>query len=156
MTTDITDILQRKFRNCGRANLDSAALMKVAVERGEGRLIIEGVLAVETGRHMGRSPKDKFIVRDALTKGAVWWENNGGMDVAAFNTLIANVMAYAEGKELFVQDLLAGPDPAYQINVKVVTEYAWHSLFIRNLLIRPKPGGRTEKRTGWIAFSGRS
>jgi phosphoenolpyruvate carboxykinase (ATP) len=132
------DILKITNRNSYRTNLDAMALTKLSLKHGECHLTSDGALAVETGRHTGRSPKDKYIVRDMLTADSVWWENNGSMDVEAFNGLMTDVLEYVEKKELFVQDLLAGADPIYQIDVKVVTEFAWHSLFIRNLLIRPQ------------------
>ena len=96
-----------------------------------------GALSAETGTHTGRSPNDKFIVRDALTDQSVWWDNNNAMTPQAFDTLYADMTASARNKELYAQDLYAGADSALQLNVRVFTELAWHSLFIRNLLIRP-------------------
>ena len=91
----------------------------------------------ETGVHTGRSPKDKFIVRDSRTDPVVWWDNNGAITPANFETLLADMIAHARGKELFAQDLFGGADPHYRVKARVFTEYAWHSLFSRNLLIRP-------------------
>jgi phosphoenolpyruvate carboxykinase (ATP) len=95
------------------------------------------VLAAETGVHTGRSPKDKFIVADALTEGAVWWDNNDPMSKEQFDTLLADFIDHAKGKDLFAQDLYGGADPAFRVKTRVFTELAWHSLFIRNMLIRP-------------------
>ena len=94
-------------------------------------------LVADTGAHTGRSPKDKFVVRDANTEKLVWWDNNNAMTVEHFDALLADFIAHAKGKTLFAQDLYGGADPALRVSARVFTEYAWHSLFIRNLLIRP-------------------
>src|SRR5690606_8458587 len=94
-------------------------------------------LSVETGAFTGRSPKDKFIVRDALTETSVWWDNSGALRPEQFDLLLADVKAHLEGQPLYRQDLLAGADPRHQYGVTVLTPSAWHALFIRNLLIRP-------------------
>jgi phosphoenolpyruvate carboxykinase (ATP) len=118
-------------------NLDAAALVEHSLARSEAHLIKGGALAADTGHHTGRSPKDKFIVRDADTENEVWWDNNGAITRAQFDALLADFQAHARGKTLFAQDLYGGADPAYRVRPRVYTEYAWHSLFIRNLLIRP-------------------
>jgi phosphoenolpyruvate carboxykinase (ATP) len=99
-----------------------------------------GALLAETGVHTGRSPKDKFVVRDEATESTVWWDNNGSITPGHFDTLLQDFLAHAEGKELFAQDLYGGADPAYRVKARIFTEFAWHSLFIRNLLIRPEMG----------------
>jgi phosphoenolpyruvate carboxykinase (ATP) len=118
-------------------NLEAAPLYEQALRRGEGCLTADGALTVETGVHTGRSPQDKFIVRDVLTENSVWWDSNKPLDLAKFDTLYADMLAHAANRELFAQDLYGGADPAERVNVRVFTEKAWHSLFIRNLLIRP-------------------
>ncbi|MEM9011515.1 MAG: phosphoenolpyruvate carboxykinase [Pseudomonadota bacterium] len=118
-------------------NLGTPALMQAAVERGEGEIGIGGALLVSTGRHTGRSPKDKFVVRDAAVDPHIWWDANAPMTPEAFATLHADMTAHLEGGEVFVQDLYAGADPDYRLDVRLVTELAWHSLFIRHLLRRP-------------------
>jgi phosphoenolpyruvate carboxykinase (ATP) len=120
-------------------NLQEPALVQAAIARGEGDLGIGGAFLVSTGRHTGRSPKDKFVVREPSVVPHVWWENNAPMSVEHFATLAADMRAHIRGGELFVQDLYAGADPAYRLNVRVITELAWHSLFIRHLLRRPDP-----------------
>ncbi len=119
-------------------NLLEPALMQAAVARGEGELGIGGAFLVSTGRHTGRSPKDKFVVREPSVETEIWWENNAPMAPEAFETLLADMQAHVKGGELFVQDLYAGADPAYRLNVRVITELAWHGLFIRHLLRRPE------------------
>jgi len=120
-----------------RYNLSEAALYEQAIARAEARLTARGALVAYTGQHTGRSPKDKFVVRDASTENQVWWDNNKPMKPADFDTLLADFLAHAADKDLYVQDLIGGADPARNLPTRVVTEFAWHSLFIRNLLIRP-------------------
>ena len=118
-------------------NLLEPALVQAALQRGEGALGLGGALHVETGAHTGRSPKDKFVVRTAGVEDTIWWENNPPMDPAAFDRLHADMLAHLQGGEVFVQDLYAGADPAHRLDVRVITELAWHGLFIRHLLRRP-------------------
>ena len=118
-------------------NYVEAALVEEAVRRGEGRLGRGGAFLCTTGQFTGRSPKDKFVARTPATEGTIWWENNTAMTPAAYATLKADMLAHAKGRELFVQDLYAGADPDHRLDVRVVTELAWHGLFIRHLLRRP-------------------
>ncbi|SNY90153.1 phosphoenolpyruvate carboxykinase (ATP) [Cohaesibacter sp. ES.047] len=113
-------------------------LVEEALARGEGRLIHGGAFAVDTGVHTGRSPKDKFTVRDDVSENTIWWDNNKAMTPESFDLLFEDMMAYAEGKELFVQDLYGGADIDHRLPTRVVTELAWQSHFIRNMLIRPE------------------
>jgi phosphoenolpyruvate carboxykinase (ATP) len=130
------------LRNLKRVywNLEAPSLYEESLKRGETRLAHGGALLVDTGTHTGRSPKDKFVVRDETTEDAVWWENNGSITPENFDALLNDFIAHAEGKELFAQDLYGGADPSHRVRARVFTEYAWHSLFIRNLLIRPEAG----------------
>jgi phosphoenolpyruvate carboxykinase (ATP) len=113
------------------------ALVEAAVARGEGKLGIGGAFLVSTGQFTGRSPKDKHVVRSAVTEDTIWWDNNAAMTPEAFGVLRADMMAHMQGRDYFVQDLYAGADPAHRLDVRVVTELAWHGLFIRHLLRRP-------------------
>ncbi|MFN3591424.1 phosphoenolpyruvate carboxykinase [Thermaurantiacus tibetensis] len=123
-------------------NMIVAPLLEHAVRRGEGLFSKDGAFVVETGRHTGRSAADKFIVRDAETAETVWWgKTNRPMDPEHFAALKADFLAaLAEKDTLFVQDLFGGSQPEHRVNVRVITELAWHSAFIRTLLVRPKPG----------------
>ena len=127
------------FRNLKSVtwNLGAAALYEEAVRRGEGDVAKNGPLVVRTGIHTGRSAGDKFVVRDADTESQVWWDNNKAMSPAQFDALHADMMVHAQGRELFAKDLFGGADLTHRISVRVVTEYAWHSLFVHQLLIRP-------------------
>ena len=120
------------------ANLSSEALTEAALANGEGRRARHGPLVVETGKHTGRSAKDKFIVRDAETENTVWWDNNASMTPGHFAALKADFMAALADKDtLYVADLFGGSQPEYRVNVRVVNELAWHNQFIRTLLVRP-------------------
>jgi phosphoenolpyruvate carboxykinase (ATP) len=122
------------------ANLREAELIERAVQRGEGRLASTGALTMTTGVHTGRSPNDKFTVRDASTENEIWWDNNKAMTPAHFDVLHQDFLAAAKDKELFVQDLYAGADGRQQIKARIFTEFAWHALFIRHMLRRPDAG----------------
>lgn len=120
---------------------DIAPVLVAHALRGEECVLTEdGAVSVRTGAFTGRSPKDKFIVRDALTKDSVWWDNSGAMSPEHFDILLADAIEALGGNALFRQDLLAGADPRHQYGVTVLTPSAWHALFIRNLLIRPGEG----------------
>ena len=120
------------------ANLSSEALTEAALANGEGRRAKHGPLVVETGKHTGRSAKDKFIVRDAETENTVWWDNNASMTPEHFAALKVDFMAALADKDaLYVADLFGGSQPEYRVNVRVINELAWHNQFIRTLLVRP-------------------
>src|SRR6201985_37158 len=127
------------FRNLKAVNwnLSAPALYEESVRRGEGHVAKNGPLVVLTGQHTGRSASDKFVVKDAQTEPHIWWDNNKAMTPAHCDALFADMMAHAEGRELFAKDLFGGADLTHRIKVRVVTEFAWHSLFVHQLLIRP-------------------
>ena len=132
------------FRNLKSVhwNLVAPRLYEMAVARGEGVVAKNGPFAALTGQHTGRSASDKFIVRDTASDSQIWWDNNKPMTPEAFEALYQSMMSYAQGRELFVQDLFGGADPTHRLPVRVVTEYAWHSLFIQHLLIEPGAADR--------------
>ncbi|SPH16613.1 Phosphoenolpyruvate carboxykinase (ATP) [Defluviimonas aquaemixtae] len=114
------------------------ALVEAALKRGEGTLGKGGSLLTTTGRHTGRSPKDKFVVRTPSVEDTIWWENNAPMTPEAFDRLYLDMLAHMKGGDYFVQDLYAGAEPEHRLDVRVVTELAWHGLFIRHMLRRPE------------------
>ncbi|MBV9826528.1 MAG: phosphoenolpyruvate carboxykinase [Alphaproteobacteria bacterium] len=119
-------------------NLSVPFLYEHAIRRREGELGAGGTFVANTGPHTGRSPRDKYIVREAGTESTVAWGNiNQPITPAQFSSLHQRVLAYLQGRELFVQDLYAGADPEYRLPVRVVTPNAWHALFARNMFIRP-------------------
>ena len=119
-------------------NLSQVALIEAAVRRGEGRLASTGAFVAETGAHTGRSAQDKFVVRDTGTEKAVWWDNNMAISPAQFDLLLQDFLSHVGARDMFVQDLFAGAEPASRLNTRVFCEYAWHALFIRHLLRRPE------------------
>ena len=118
-------------------NLIEPALVEAAVARGEGHLGKGGAFLCTTGQFTGRSPKDKFVVRTPSVENSIWWENNTPMAPDAFDRLEADMLEHMKGRDYFVQDLFAGADPAHRVDVRVVSELAWHNLFIRHMLRRP-------------------
>ena len=130
-------------------NPGRAFLVESAVRGREGLLAAGGALACRTGAFTGRSPDDKFFVRDAATEeGVAWGDANRGMAPESFETLRRRMVGHLQGRELFVQDCDAGADPAHRLGVRVVTEQAWHSLFARNIFLRPSgPAARDPEWT---------
>ncbi|AWN22744.1 phosphoenolpyruvate carboxykinase (ATP) [Deinococcus irradiatisoli] len=128
-------------------------LYEHALRLGEGVITAGGPLAVTTNK-TGRSPKDRFIVKDALTEDAVWW---GGFNTPTtpevFERLLSRMSEYACGRELFVQDLYAGSDPRYRLPVRFVQEMAYHSLFVHNMFVRPSQAQRENFTPEWTVLN---
>src|SRR6202158_389257 len=120
-----------------RRNLSPAALYEHAIRRGEAVIVSTGALTAETGKHTGRSPKDKFFVKEPTSQGAIWWQANQPIAPAKFGGLLKRMEGYCAAHEVFTQDVFACADPRHRLRVRVVTELAWHSLFAHNLFIRP-------------------
>src|SRR5580693_1630838 len=118
-------------------NLGAPQLYQYSLSANEAVLSADGALCADTGDFTGRSPKDKFTVRDATTDKNMWWAGNQSITSQQFETLYADFLKHADGMTLFAQDLYGGADPTFRIKTRVFTELAWHSLFIRTLLIRP-------------------
>ncbi len=119
-------------------NLSVAELVEEVIVKGEGELTDFGALAVDTGEFTGRSPKDKFVVCDAETEKSVWWGDvNYKFDPDKFDKLYNRVAAYLAGKEVYVRDCYACADPRYRLNIRVVTESPYQSIFSNNLFLRP-------------------
>jgi phosphoenolpyruvate carboxykinase (ATP) len=120
-------------------NLPTSALYEEALRRREGQLAQGGAFVVRTGAHTGRSPNDKFIVKEASSAERIWWGKvNRAFEARRFDALHQRVLSYLQGKDLFIQDCFVGADPAYRRSVRVITEAAWHSLFARTMFL---PGG---------------
>jgi phosphoenolpyruvate carboxykinase (ATP) len=117
-------------------NLPAAALYEEAVRRGEGEIAADGPLTCRTGHHTGRSPNDKFVVREPSSESEIaWGKVNRPVDPAHFDALHRDLVGSLAGKDLFVLDCYAGADPNYRLAVRVINEFAWHNLFCRNLFI---------------------
>ena len=111
-------------------NNSASQLVHLATELNEGILTIDGSFSVNTGKHTGRSPKDKHIIADNASEDNVWWGNNARIKRNDFNLLVSDMLSHMRGKELFIQDLHAGTDPSEKIKVRVITEFAWQALFL--------------------------
>lgn len=137
--TEYTGLEEHGLKNLGKIHwhLPTPALYEEAIKRGEGLLAHLGPLVVRTGHHTGRSPKDKFLVRDETTEKEIWWgKENQPISPEKFDILYKRLTAYLQSKEVFVQECYAGAHPKYKKPVRIITEYAWHSLFARNMFIR--------------------
>ena len=134
-------------------NLIEPALVEAAVARGEGRLGLGGAFLCQTGQFTGRSPKDKYVVRTASVENTIWWDNNAAMTPGAFDVLYADMLAHMTGRDYFVQDLYAGADPIHRLDVRMVTELAWHGLFIRHLLRRPERAELDRFHADWTVIN---
>ena len=120
-------------------NLSPAELTEHSLCRGQGKLADNGALCVDTGTFTGRSPKDKFVVEDALTRNTVWWGDiNQPISGAHFERLLMKMQAYLQGRDLFIRDVYAGADAAYRIAVRVINLLPWQNLFVNDLFIRPE------------------
>ena len=136
------DLSEYGIRNLERAcwNYSPATLTELALRRREGHLAANGALVVRTGQFTGRSPKDKYVVMDDTTSETVnWGPVNQPMSEECFDRMYSRLTAFLEGHEIFVQDCFGGADTEYRLPIRVITEKAWHSLFARQLFIRPKP-----------------
>ena len=121
-----------------RRNLSTAELYEDAIRDGEGVIAANGPLVVRTGKHTGRSPKDKFIVREPSSEAKVWWGDvNHPISEAHYDRLRTRLMAYVKDRRLYSQDLFIGAHPSHRRSLRVYTETAWASVFARNLFRRP-------------------
>ena len=134
-------------------NLGAAGLIEQAIRRGEGSLTEEGSFVAITTPHTGRSPNDKFVVREASSEDKIAWGSvNVPLSQAHFERLHQDVLRYLENQELYVQDLYAGADPAYRLNVRVISPSAWHTLFARNMFIVPPAEERKDFEPGFTVL----
>ena len=121
-------------------------LYEEVIRRDEGLLAHLGAIVVRTGHHTGRSPDDKFIVHEPSTADHIWWGKvNKGFEEQRFHSLYQRLLAYVQGRDLFVQDCFAGADPEYQIPIRIITEEAWQSLFARNMFIQMKDRSKLDE-----------
>ena len=120
-------------------NLAMEALYEEAVFRGEGVTSVGGPFVAHTGKHTGRSANDKFTVRHVDSENNIWWGTyNRPFDNDKFDGLHTRMLGYLQGKDVFVQDVYVGADEKYRLPIRFITEYAWHSMFIRNMFIPPQ------------------
>ena len=120
-------------------NLSTPALYEEIVKRREGMIAHLGPVVVRTGHYTGRSPDDKFIVREPSSEGKIWWGDvNRSFEQKQFDLLLYRLQAYLQGKDIFVQDCYAGAHPEHRVPIRVITETAWHNLFSRNMFVQLK------------------
>ena len=120
-------------------NLSPEELQKITISKGMGKETSNGTLAINTGKFTGRSPQDRFLVKDDYTKDRVWWGKvNKPFDADKFDVLQSEIVNYLSGKEIYVRDGYVCADPEYRTNVRTVTEYPWSNLFIYNMFLRPE------------------
>jgi len=120
-------------------NIPTEALYEEIVFRGEAQIVLHGPVAVNTGKHTARAANDKFVVRESTTEPNVWWgQYNRPFSTEKFDELFSRLQGFLQGRDLFVQDCYGGADPEYQLPVRIITELAWHSMFARNMFIKPK------------------
>ena len=134
------------------ANLTPPMLIEHALRRGEGALTDRGAFTAVTAPHTGRSAKDKFLVEDPALAERIWWEKNVRLEPSAFDRLQEDVRAYLDAREVYVQDLFAGADPAFRLPVRFITPNAWHALFVRNMFIRALPAELAQFRPGFTVL----
>jgi len=121
-------------------NPTTPVLYEHAIRRGEARIVEGGPLAVDTGKHTGRSPQDKFIVREPASEDRIWWDGNKGFAEDSFERLRDKVTDFLGNEEtLYVIDAFAGADPAHRIALRVVTTHPYHALFAKTMFIDPTP-----------------
>ncbi len=119
-------------------NLPTEALYEEIIFRREGRISLMGPIVLKSGKHTSRAAQDKFIVREATTEDHVWWgEYNRPLAADKFDEIYARLSGFLQGRDVFVQDCYVGADPDYRLPVRIISEYAWHSLFARNMFIKP-------------------
>jgi len=124
-------------------NLPKARLYEHALIRGEACLAVEGPLVAETGEHTGRSPNDRFLVREPASDGELWWGKvNRPIEQEKFDGLLRRLRAHLQKPDLFVFDGYAGTDPRYRLRVRVINENAWQNLFARNMFVREADGAK--------------
>ena len=134
-------------------NLIEPTLIEHALARKEGELGRGGAFLVSTGKFTGRSPKDKHVVKSASVADTIWWDNNAEMSEAGFDTLYDDMVVHMQGRDYFVQDLFGGADPANRLDVRIITELAWHGLFVRHMLRRPDTDELTDFAADWTVIN---
>lgn len=135
-------------------NLSSDELSDIAVEKNLAVVTSSGAISVDTGEFTGRSPKDRFIVKDDITKDEVWWGDiNIPFEPEKFDRLYNKMVDYLIGKELYVRDAYACADPNYRMNIRVVNESSWGNLFVHNMFLRPSDHELESFEPEWTVIS---
>ncbi|MDJ0645127.1 MAG: phosphoenolpyruvate carboxykinase (ATP) [Flavobacteriaceae bacterium] len=134
-------------------NLSPEKLTEITLEKGLGKLASSGALAINTGKFTGRSPQDRFLVRDDYTSDKVWWGKiNKAISPENFDKLHREVVKYLSDRELFVRDGYVCADPKYRMNVRTITEYPWSNMFIYNMFLRPEASELENFEEEWLVL----
>lgn len=134
--------------------LSPKELHEITIEKGQGVESASGALAVNTGEFTGRSPKDRFIVKDKITEDKVWWGDiNIPFDPEKFDALYDKVTDYLSGKEVFARDSYACADDDYRLNIRVINEYPWSNLFAYNMFLRPEDDELDNFKEDWLVVN---
>lgn len=129
-------------------------LHDITINKGQGVESSSGALAVNTGEFTGRSPKDRFIVKDEITKDIVWWGNiNIPFDTDKFDQLYNKVVDYLSNTEVYVRDCYACSDANYKMNIRVINEYPWSNLFAYNMFLRPNEDELESFEPEWVVVN---
>jgi phosphoenolpyruvate carboxykinase (ATP) len=135
-------------------NLSSDELAEIAISKGQAKRANSGAISINTGEFTGRSPKDKLTVKDTLTENSVWWNNfNIPFDGEKFEKLYHKMIQYFNGKEMYVRDAIACADPRYQMNIRVINEYAWSNMFVYNMFIKPNDEQLKSFEPEWLILN---
>ncbi len=137
--------------NVGKAywNLSAPALYEEIAFRSEATIGAHGPIIVSTGHHTARAAQDKFIIEEETSKDHVWWDGNKAFSEEKFDRIFDRIKGYLQQRDVFVQDLFGGADPEYRLPVRIITEFAWHSLFAQNVLIEPSADERRSFKPGF-------
>lgn len=151
-TVDQTDLKKYGLENVNaHFNLDQEKLQEITVENGMGTETDNGTLVVNTGKFTGRSPKDRFLVKDDYTKDKVWWGRiNKPISPENFDGLYDEVTKYLSGKDVYVWDAYVCADPQYRLNVRTIAEYPWSNYFVHNMFLRLKEGELEGFEEDWL------
>jgi phosphoenolpyruvate carboxykinase (ATP) len=153
---NLTDTIELIFESIAKAhhNLKPEQLISMAISQNDGELAESGALVCDTGEFKGRSPKDKYVVKDETTHNTIWWGKvNHPYDPLQFDLLLDDMIEYAKGKEVYVRDAYACASDEYKLNLKIITQHAWQDLFAYNLFLRPQAEELAGFKTDWLVLS---
>ena len=135
-------------------NLSPQKLTQISLDKNQAQLADSGAISVNTGEFTGRSPKDRFVVKDSLTENSVWWgEVNIPFSPEKYNKLYNKVTSYLKGKEVFVRDVYACADEEFKLNIRVVNEYPWSNMFAYNMFLRPTEDELSNFQADWTILN---
>ena len=135
-------------------NLSSEELTQIAIDLNQAELTSSGAITINTGEFTGRSPRDRFIVKDTITENSVWWGDiNLPFDADKFDALYEKVTDYLSGKELYVRDAYVCADDSYRMNIRVINEYSWSNMFALNMFLRPTTDEIDNFDAEWIIIN---